>query len=103
MSKITDSAMGKDCLVRLPGCSHNPEETVHAHLRMAGTGIGKKEIDILGARACMNCHNVVDGRSRPPEGWELRDVEIAFHEGIFRTQRQLIEEGIIKIGGKNGK
>lgn len=100
MSKITDSAHGKDCLIRLPGCSHNPEETVHAHLRMSTTGMGQKEIDLLGARACMYCHDCVDMRRRPPAGYELRDVEIAFHEGIFRTQQALIEEGIVKIGGK---
>jgi len=103
MSKITESANGKACTVRLPGCKMDNETTVHAHLRMAGTGMAKKEIDILGARSCAYCHDVVDGRRRPPDGYEGRDVDIAFHEGIFRTQRQLIEEGLVKIGGKNGK
>ncbi|MCX8621624.1 MULTISPECIES: nuclease domain-containing protein, partial [unclassified Gilliamella] len=37
MSKLTKEAKGRECQVRLPCCNHNPETTVLAHYRLAGT------------------------------------------------------------------
>jgi Protein of unknown function (DUF1364) len=43
-------AKGMECQVRLPGCNFDPETTVLAHYRLAGTcGIGIKPPDLLGA------------------------------------------------------
>lgn len=65
MSKITESARGEECLVRIPAvCNHNPETTVFAHYRLAGTcGMGKKPKDTQGAYACSSCHDEVDRRT----------------------------------------
>lgn len=56
-------ARGKSCYLRLSGCSHDPEQTSLAHLRIgniAGTGI--KPPDICGLPLDDYCHGVVDGR-----------------------------------------
>ena len=92
MSKLTKLARGRDCQVRLPGiCNHNPETTVLAHYRLAGTcGMGIKPHDLLGAWACSSCHDEIDRRSRligPDE------AALAHLEGVIRTQAILIKEG----------
>lgn len=60
-SKLTRAARGRDCQVRIPGvCNGNPETTVLAHYRMAGTcGVGIKPNDLQGAWACSACQTPV--------------------------------------------
>lgn len=98
MSKITKSARGEQCQVRLPFvCNGNPETVVLAHSNgsAAGKGIGMKAPDYLGAYACSACHDVVDGRRR----CELSrtEIKLAFAEGVFRTQRILEAKGLLRI------
>ena len=52
----------QDCMIRIPGyCTHNPEETVLCHVRLAGiTGIGRKSPDLIGAWGCAACHSILD-------------------------------------------
>lgn len=90
-------AQDKPCMIRLPGCTYNNDETILCHYRSSGTGMGQKEPDLIGAWGCMYCHNVVDGKSAPPHGWENRDVKLAFLEAILRTQKELISSGIIDL------
>lgn len=80
-------AQGKPCMVRLPGCHGGGETTVLAHYRLAGTcGIGMKPPDVLGAWACANCHDIVDGRAPLPTGYYTREqVRLAHAEGVLRT------------------
>lgn len=92
MSKLTKLARGRDCQVRLPGiCNRDPETTVLAHYRLAGTcGMGIKPHDLLGAWACSSCHDEIDRRSRrigPDE------AALAHLEGVIRTQAILLKEG----------
>jgi hypothetical protein len=92
MSKLTKLARDRECQVRLPGiCNHNPETTVLAHYRLAGTcGMGIKPHDLLGAWACSSCHDEIDRRTRrigPDE------AALAHLEGVIRTQAILIKEG----------
>lgn len=94
MSKLRKSARGQDCQIRIPGvCNHNPETVVLAHLN--GAGIGTKHPDLFGAYACSRCHAVVDGEKQndwPPE------VLKQFHlEAIIRTQKIMLEEGLIHV------
>ena len=99
MSKIRDSARGEACQIRLPSiCNHDPATTVLAHANgsAAGKGVGLKTPDYLAAYSCSSCHDCVDRRRKPPEGWTLDDVRLAFAEGIFRTQRILEEKGLLK-------
>lgn len=94
MSKITESARGQECQIRLPGvCNFNSETVVWAHANgsAAGKGIGMKSPDILGAYACSACHDAVDGRTTIPR----REVRLAFWEGHARSVRILLEKGLI--------
>lgn len=79
-------------MVRLPGiCSGDPEETVLAHVRLAGiSGAGLKSSDVLGAWACSRCHEVTE-RCKADDA-----IQRAFYEGVIRTQNELIKYGVIK-------
>lgn len=94
MRKLTKEARGRECTVRLSCCNHNPETTVLAHYRLAGTcGIGMKPNDLQGAWACSACHDEVDRRTR---FYEHDFVRLAHAEGVIRTQNILIKEGKIR-------
>lgn len=91
MSKITESARGEQCQVRMPGiCNHDPETTVFAHRNGAGWGL--KELDCEGAYCCSSCHDVYDGRDvqRRYAGF-VSD----FEDGCRRTRRILVEKGLL--------
>ncbi len=94
MSKITESARGEECQIRLyKHCNGNPETTVFCHL--GGAGMGRKSSDIHGAYGCSDCHDVVDGRVGT--NYNTKDeVDLAFYEGVIRTQQILLEKGLIK-------
>lgn len=93
-SKLTKAARGRECQVRIPGvCNGNPETTVLAHYRMAGTcGVGFKPNDLQGAWACAACHDACDGRSKTISRAEARQYHA---EGVMRTQAALISEGVV--------
>jgi hypothetical protein len=87
MSKLRKAARGMPCLVRLPGCDGGGETTVLAHYRLAGTcGMGMKPDDEQGAHCCAKCHDIVDARVKLPKDFTRDRVDLAFAEGVFRTQ-----------------
>ncbi len=91
---IRGSARGEECQIRIPGyCNGNPETVVLCHL--GGAGMGRKSLDIHAAYGCSSCHDVVDHR----DNCTFTDLQIQvwFHEGIFRTQQILLDKGLIKI------
>lgn len=97
MSKITESARGETCTIRIPGyCNGNSETTVFAHINGVrfGHGVGQKVNDLLGAYACSDCHDVVDGRQR--SNYTAKELKVMFYEGVFETQLKLIKNGLIK-------
>ena len=93
-TKLTRAARGRDCQVRVPGvCNGNPETTVLAHYRLAGTrsGMGIKPHDLQAAWACSACHDAVDSRSKTEFSRDqLRHMHL---EGIVRTLDILVAEG----------
>jgi hypothetical protein len=93
MSRITDSARGRDCEIRLPMiCAPGPdnETVVFCHFRLQGvSGIGYKTESPIGAFGCYACHSVVD-RSKDPE------VQLAFAHACMRTINILWKEGVIR-------
>ena len=96
MSKITESARGEDCTVRLIGCNRNNETTVFAHLSgiRFGHGVGKKVSDLHGAYCCGNCHNLLDGRIK--NNYYTKDeLKLAHLEAVIETQIKLIDKGLI--------
>ena len=94
MSKITQSAKGKDCQIRIPSvCNGDPSTVVHCHLN--GGGMGMKHHDIHGARGCSSCHDAVDGRKKT--FYTRNELKLMHLEGVVRTQQQLLDEGLIKV------
>jgi hypothetical protein len=56
-------ARGKPCYLRLQGCSHDPEQTVLAHIRRGNVaGMGQKPVDVFAIPCCDSCHGRFDGR-----------------------------------------
>jgi len=97
-SKIRKSARGQDCQVRIPHvCNFNPETTVLAHLN--GGGMGMKNPDYQGAYCCSDCHDAIDFRRNLIKefGWMESDIKLMHFEGVMRTQKLLIEQGLIVV------
>lgn len=100
MSKITESARGEQCHIRMPGiCNFNPETTVwcHGNGSAVGKGLWMKAHDILGAYGCFACHQVYDRQVPTPVGLTRTEVELMFWEGHARSIVRLIERGLIVI------
>lgn len=93
MTDLRKLARGRACQVRLPCCNHDPATVTLAHYRLSGiSGMGMKSPDLIGAWACSACHDEVDRRTqREP----LNVVRMAHANGVFRTQAQLLKEGVL--------
>jgi len=97
MSKITDSAEGMDCRLRLPGvCNGNPDTTVWAHSNRIAHGKGRslKAHDPFGCYACYDCHAVYDRQRNRPAGMTLIFVELEFDRAMAESQAILIDRGM---------
>lgn len=93
--KLTDSARGKNCTVRIPGvCNHNPETTIFAHI--GGAGMGTKASDIHGAYCCSSCHEFIDGGFVRVPNIQPHTVKLSHLEAVVETQQIMIDEGLIK-------
>lgn len=98
MSKITDSARGMDCEMRLPFvCNFNPETTVwlHANGLASGRGMRIKSHDALGAYGCSACHDALEGRKHY-DHLTRSEILLAFHEAHQRSFTILVEKGLVK-------
>jgi len=99
MSKIRKSARGQECQVRLEEiCCDNTETTVLAHVN--GAGVARKSLDIFGAYACCSCHREIDRLPNLSHVVCFDDAIkiIKFYEGVFRTQKLMLDNKLIKIG-----
>ena len=96
-TKITKSARGQNCTIRIPNvCNHNPETTVFCHVSGVrfGHGMAQKVNDIFGAYCCSSCHDAIDGRT--PTQYKRTELKLMHLEGVIETQSILIKEGLIK-------
>ncbi len=93
---LCKQARGRECTVRIPGiCNFNPETSVLAHYRLAGTcGTACKPDDMQGAIACSACHDLIDGRTKTKE-FTRDELRLMHAEGVLRTQQIWREEGFI--------
>ena len=94
-TKITKSARGEDCAMRLPFvCNFNTETTVLAHFNTIEKGMGIKSKDIHAAYLCSDCHDVIDGRRKH----DFTEAELyqAKFDSMVETQLKLINKGLIK-------
>lgn len=98
-NRITKSAKGKECQVRIIGVCNGKNETVvwaHANGLASGRGVWLKPNDLSGAYACSACHAVYD-RTVPAKHIDYSQVEIDFFHGHLRSLQILINEGLVKI------
>ena len=97
MSKITKSAKGKDCQVRIIGvCSFDPAQTIWSHVRFSAAGRGRaiKAVDICGAYACTSCDAVYDGQAKRPDGMTREQVDMDWFMGHMRSLVMLVNDGL---------
>lgn len=88
---LRKAARGRQCMIRLPGCTGGGRDTVLCHYRLAGqSGIGQKPPDIMGAWGCVECHSRVDGRVKTEHDRKI--VRLAHAEGVLRTLAVLWRE-----------
>ena len=60
---LRQSAMGRECTLRLPGhCNADPSTSVLAHLPFGDRGVGLKGSDQHAVIACSGCHDALDRR-----------------------------------------
>ena len=95
MSKITESARGKVCEMRLEGCLPGTETVVFAHLnRDKGIGLKTKlgKFD-WGAPMCHHCHSTVDGSIL--NNYDKEWLELLHLRATIRYQKKLAKQGVI--------
>lgn len=96
--KITQSARGEDCTLRIPTvCNGNPTTTVFAHLS-GNKGTGTKNHDLFGVYSCSACHDWLDKRIHEsmyhfPSKLRYREILRALQE----TQLKLVDKNLIEI------
>ena len=98
MSKITESARGEQCQIRIPGICLRSTETVvwcHANGYAPGKPSGRKSDDRLGAYGCSNCHDLYDRRVSLPDGVTRDYVKVAFYEAHMRSFLILKIKGLV--------
>ena len=93
MSKLTKSARGEPCQIRLDGCNAgvNNETVVLAHLN--GAGLALKAYPMHGAYCCHSCHDILDGRK--PSDYDKEWLELIHLRGVIKTQEKMIEKGLM--------
>ena len=97
MSKITQSARGEECQVRIPfACTFDPEKTIWSHFRgLAGDkGMGKKAPDACGSYACTVCDAIYDGQMKRPSGLTKDAVDLMWLQGHIRSLVILVRKGL---------
>lgn len=97
MSKITQSAKGEPCSLRIPSvCNRNNETTVFCHAPSVDKGMGIKSPDFWGAYGCFNCHEFMDQSI-----WKRSDAQglaaMYWNKAIFETLKKLIDKELVVI------
>ncbi len=98
MSKITASAIGESCTVRIPKvCNHNVDTVVAAHLSGVrfGHGFGRKVSDLHVAYACEACHSMLDGRVKSE--YSKDELKLMHLEAVIETQIKLVKKGLVQL------
>lgn len=92
MSKLTRSARGRSCTLRLGRCESD-ETVVACHLPFGQRGLGFKAPDWWIAYGCRACHDIIDGRVKAnlPREVILEQLMRAHVE----TMHHLIAEGLV--------
>lgn len=97
MSKITESARGEDCTVRIIGvCTFDPEKTIWSHCRHLAAGKGKaiKALDLAGAYACTACDAAYD-QMLGVKHMTREEVDLDWFMGHMRSLVRLRDKRLI--------
>lgn len=97
MSRITASANGEDCQVRIVGvCKGDPAYTIWSHCRHGAAGKGKaiKAIDVAGAYACTACDAAYD-QLQGVQHMTREEVDLDWFMGHMRSLVILSQKGLI--------
>jgi len=86
VSKITKSARGESCSLRVSHNCQDGETVVLCHLNSNYRGVGIKSPDIFGVYGCYWCHQLLD-TSKVDYQDQLRALQ--------ETQMKLIEKGLL--------
>lgn len=88
-------AENQPCFVRLPAiCNGRTDTTVLAHIKNGWCG-SIKPPDIIGVFACFDCHNAIDGRSRPKQITRA-EIDLAVFRALCEQLSWYTEQKILK-------
>lgn len=87
-TKITKSAKGESCSLRVSPNCQDDETVVFCHLNSNYRGMGIKSPDIFGVYSCHHCHQLLDA-SKVDYYDQLRALQ--------ETQMKLINRGLLVI------
>lgn len=93
MTNLRKAAEGKGCIVRLPlQTNHDPATVVLAHVKAGWFGMSIKPPDVLGVRACFDCHNEIDRRTRklPREVVELETLRALYRQILEYCENEVL-------------
>ena len=96
MSKLTESAEGQECYLRIfPDCNGNPETTVLCHFNSPAKGWSQKSPDFFGAFGCSKCHDILDGRAKPSHPISPEEMEKIKLRALYFTWTFWLQEGYL--------
>ncbi len=100
--KLTKSAQGQPCYLRVPGVCRGRTETVvpcHSPFSEDNQGVGQKAHDFFAVPGCMECHDWLDSRTHKDVGrewkWEI------FHRALKKWWEHLWRDGVIGVKNKS--
>jgi len=94
--KLTQSAKGQRCTLRIPGvCRFDDSTTVLCHAPSHVKGAAQKSSDEWSAYGCSHCHDWVDGKASYKPSKE--EVKLAFFDAISETQTKFRQQKLLGV------
>lgn len=100
--KYLDGSRGAPCTLRIPGvCTGNMETTVACHIRDSHAGRSQKASDLSVVDGCFACHDIIDLRSRMPDGFHIDAKEWHYYvlRALQQTLERRVEMGLLVVAG----
>jgi len=97
VSKITESARGEACTLRLDNCNGGLDNETVCFAHKNGAGMGQKSLDEdgkdVGFYSCFYCHQTYDSGTHPYYTKEFIDELVEY--AISETRNKLKKKGLI--------
>jgi len=98
VSKITESARGEACTLRLDNCNGGLDNETVVFAHKTGAGMGQKSLDEdgkdVGFYSCHYCHQTYDGQIPHPY-YKKAFLDEMVEYAISETRKKLKEKGLI--------